>query len=106
MKYLVFFEYDWKDLERIGEISKKVMDERSKGSDKFLRSDQVLFLAHALNAPLPKKSKDRMGFFVCETENEETLINLNMIYADLWDLKFIPVTDARKTLEKWIGVNI
>jgi hypothetical protein len=106
VKYLVIAEYNWEDLERLAEISKKVVDERAKDSDKFLSTDQVLFAAHTLQADLPKKLKERQSFFVCETENEETLINFSMIYAPYMDLKFLPITDMRKSAEAWMDYKL
>ena len=106
MKYLVFYEYNYEDVERLAEIAKKIVDERAKGSDKFLRTDQVLFQGHTLRADLPKKLKEIQTFFVCETDSEETLINFSMISAPYMDYKFIPITDMRKTAEAWMGYKL
>ena len=103
MKYIAFYQFNWKDLEKITEVSKKVFDEREKGSGRFLKPDQLLFSHHTFNADLPKKSKERMGFFLCETDDEDVLINFSMMYAGLWEMKFIPLTDGRKTLRSWMS---
>jgi hypothetical protein len=52
-----------------------------------------------------KKSKDVQCFFICKTENPMHLINYRMHYAPYMDIKFIPITDACKTLETWMGLK-
>lgn len=90
-------------MERIVELMKQILDEREKGSDRFPK--KLLFEAHALEAELIKKSKDVQGFFVFETDKEEHLINYRMHLAPYMDLKFIPLTSIRKSLEMWMGLN-
>ena len=99
---MIFYQYNWEDMERHVEVSRKIFQQRENGSDRFLKKDQVLFSHHNFNADLPKKSKDEMGFFIGETDNEDTLINFKMAYADLWDMKFIPLTDGRKIVRDWV----
>ena len=105
MKYLAFIESNYEDLERSVELLKQIFDERGIGLDKFPKAEQILFNAHILEAELFKKSKDIHGFFVLETEKEEHLINYRMHLAPYTDIKFIPLTSLRKSLETWMGLN-
>lgn len=103
MKYLAFFEYKWEDVERMRELWKQVLDERAKGSDRWPKA--LLFESHALQAELYKKSLDRQGFFIFETDKEEQITNYRMHFANIMDINFIPITSARRTFESWMGLK-
>ena len=105
MKYLVFTEYNWKDQERILELRKQIGDERTKGSDKWPKKDQLVHEPHILEALLYKKSRDVQAFWIVETEDPMHLVNYRMHFAPYWDIHFIPITHAMRTTETWIGMN-
>ena len=105
MKYLVFAECNFGDLERIRELMKQIIDEREKGSEKFPNWDQMLFQPHAIQAELYKKSKERQVFFIIETEDPMHLINYRMHLAPYMDLNFIPITSVFKSFEAWMGMK-
>ncbi len=48
MKYLIFFESNYEDLKRGADSWKQIMDETEKGSDKWPKKDQILFLSQIL----------------------------------------------------------
>ena len=82
---------------------KEISDEREKGSNKFPKT--LLLEPQALQAELYKKTRDRQGFFIFETEDPMRLTNYQMHLAPYMDLNFIPLTSIRKSLEMWIGLN-
>ena len=101
MKYLAFMESNYADVERLTVLYKEVLDEIAKGSDRFPK--EILFESHTLRAELYKKSKDRQSFFILETDNPDHLSNYAMQFAPYADVKFIPITDTRKTAEAWLS---
>ena len=105
MKYLVFAECNFGDLERIRELWKQILDEQAKGSDKWPKREQFLSEAHALQAELYKKTLERQVFWIFETDKEEHLINYRMHFATILDLNFIPITSVRKSFETWMGME-
>lgn len=65
MKYLVFGQYNWEDIERITVLWKQLENERETG--KFVQKN--LFEPHYFQVDLPKLSKDIQGFWVIETDD-------------------------------------
>jgi len=101
MKYLAFIERNVGDFERLTELWKQVQDEREKRSDMFPKT--LLFEPHTLQADLPNKTRDLQGFFIFETEDQSHLMNYVMHYAPYMNIRFIPITEDRKTAEAWLG---
>ena len=100
MKFLTVGDYNFEDQERLMESWKNIIDERSKNPDKWVK---VLFEAHTLVANLSKRSKDSRVVAIFEADSEEQLINQFMQYTPYMDFQFIPMIDARKVTELWMG---
>ena len=103
MKYFCLWDSNFEDVEKIREAWKQVLDERAKGSDRF--PETLLFESHNFSVPGLFGKKDAQGFWIFETDKEEHLMNYIMHYANIEDLKIIPIMETKKAMSSWLGMK-
>lgn len=103
MKYLGYFEWNYDDIERIGELWKELLDDRERDSEKWPKT--LLFDTHTLEADLFDKTRDNQSFWIFETDDPMHLINYRMHFAPYVDFNFIPLTENKKKFETWMGLK-
>lgn len=96
MKFFILADIKWEDTEKCIESWKKVLDERAKGLDRFPKD--LLFEPHTFTVPGLFGKKDAQGFMVFETDKEEHLINYIIHYANIMDIKIIPIVETKKAM--------
>ena len=100
MKYLALMEMDWENVEKIGDLWKRILEERVTGSDKW---PKVIFPEHKLETNLPKLTKDIKAFVIYETDKQEHLINEEFMFAPWINFHFVPIVESRKAMNTWLG---
>ena len=102
MKYLMFYESNFEDMERGQSLWKHIMDEREKGSDKWPTEDQIILEPHFLESELMDKTRECQSIFIFETEDPRHLVNYRMHWAKHFDIRrVIPITPARLAFQEW-----
>lgn len=96
MKYFCLGDNNYKDAEQLRVLWKQVLDERAKGSDRFPK--KLLFEPHFFTVSGLFGKNDTQSFFIFETDNEEHLRNYMMHFADIVDVKIIPILDSKKAM--------
>jgi hypothetical protein len=72
MKYLVFWEWNAKDTDKIVTKNREFRKEREEHPERF---SKTLFPAHTLIGTLPTLTKETMAFSIVESDDPQTLIN-------------------------------
>jgi hypothetical protein len=103
VKYFCLTDTNWENIEKVTEAWKRVLDERSKGSDRWPK--RLLFEPHQFTVPGLLGKKDGQGFFIFETDKEEHLVNYMMHYANIQDVKIIPIVETKKAVSSWLGMK-
>ena len=88
MKYIVYYKYDPKDLEKCLELNAQITEERKKNPKKYTR---LISDNYTMNG-------DYVGFVLAEADNEEQLLNATVHYFPFMTLNWVPIIESSKTL--------
>ena len=89
MKYVCFWEFKPEDLDTIIEKYGKAMEDREKTPD---RLPKILFGPYSLGG-------EWKGFTVYEDATPEQMTNLALHYMPEEKMRFVPLFDAKETIE-------
>jgi hypothetical protein len=102
MRYLMFYESYYDNMERGVKLWEQIMEEREKGSDKWPKAEQIVLWPHELESELIDKTRDLQSIFIFDTDDPMHLVNYRMHWAKIFDIRrVIPITPSRMTFEAW-----
>ena len=91
MKYIVFWEFDTDNMEKIIETNVAYLKEHEKNPGKY---QKYIFPAHYMG--------NGKGFSVVEIEKQEQLVNTQIFFNNVMTLEHHPITDAGAWIEAYM----
>jgi hypothetical protein len=95
MNYIAFWEFKPEDLDKIIEKYKYAMAEREKGTGKF---PKFLFPSHSIGG-------EYKGFTIYENPTPEQLMNLVLYFSPEEKMKFAPIFESAKYIERYMAIK-
>jgi hypothetical protein len=89
MKFLYYWEWNWKDLDQELELDRRFEEALEKTPEKFPKLGKSCHIGRG------------KGFRIIEADNEEQLMNLVMFYAPTEDWWLIPFFDGKELDEAY-----
>ena len=94
MKYICFWEFEPKDFDKMIEKYNQAIEEREKVPEKF---PKILFGPYSIGG-------EWKGFTVYEATPEQ-MTNLVLHYMPEEKLKFMPIFDGKKVIERYLKMK-
>jgi len=89
MRFLVFWQYETEDLEKVIKKFKQLTKDREKNPKKYPKVISGPFLFNG----------ESKGITVCDAEDDEQVLNLHLYHQPLLTLSFVPIVDIDSAFE-------
>jgi hypothetical protein len=96
MKYLVFSEYNAKDIDKVRAKNREIRKESGEHPEKF---PKTLFPGYRLAGELPTLTKEVRNLSILESDDPQTMINGIARWFPELTIKVVPIVEIAKLYE-------